>query len=342
MNYQILSPHELVPLLHSANDFLIMDTEFDRATTHWPELCLIQLATHDGIYIVDPKTHDMNLIFDFLRNSLHTKVFHSSAQDIDIFNHLGVSLSPLFDSQIAAHYLGFGRSISYNFLVKHYLNVTLDKTLQKSQWAMRPLSDEQLLYAANDVIYLRDMYPVLKNELIKRNLYSWFCDDMNELSNGTLSIHIPSNAGFKCENQLGIFHALKKWREMVASSTNKPKSHILSNELLTQIVLNKIKTKEALEIVAPALQKENRLDECLTVIMNAAPVPLLSNLTKNQHALFKVMKKKCARLSKDKNIEPMIIATPDTMMGYLKGIYKPTSPWRKKIFWDEFIDVPTD
>ena len=154
--------------LLAQSDFITIDTEFLRETTFWPELCLIQMASPEHEYIVDPmaKGLDLKPFFELMANSAVVKVFHAARQDIEIIFHLGDLLPhPIFDTQVAAMVCGFGDSVSYDQLVQKVKNVHIDKTSRFTDWSRRPLSDKQLDYALADVTHLRDVYLKLKKQL---------------------------------------------------------------------------------------------------------------------------------------------------------------------------------
>ena len=101
--------------------FVTLDTEFIREKTYWPVLCLIQIASPDEAYCIDPLAEDIDLsaLFDLLQNERVVKVFHAARQDLEIFYHLtGQIPMPLFDTQVAAMVCGFGESASYQQLVQ--------------------------------------------------------------------------------------------------------------------------------------------------------------------------------------------------------------------------------
>src|SRR5918993_1102237 len=141
--------------------FIAVDTEFMRETTYWPKLCLIQVASPEQDACIDPMAEGMDLtpLLDILRDESVQKVFHAARQDVEIFNNLGAMPKPLFDTQIAGMAAGFGEQIAYDALVRQMLKIELDKSSPFTDWARRPLSDNQLTYALADVTYLAQLFP---------------------------------------------------------------------------------------------------------------------------------------------------------------------------------------
>src|SRR5918997_5711898 len=148
----------------SLEPFIAVDTEFMRETTYWPKLCLIQVAGPDEASVIDPLAPGLDLkpLLDLLGDETIMKVFHAGRQDVEIFNNLGVIPKPLFDTQVAAMAAGYGEQIAYDALVRQMLREDLDKSSRFTDWARRPLSDNQLTYALADVTHLAKLYPMLR------------------------------------------------------------------------------------------------------------------------------------------------------------------------------------
>src|SRR5207248_11732992 len=133
-------------------------------TTYWPRLCLIQAAAPSAEAVIDPMADGMDLgpFLDVLRDERIEKVFHAARQDVEIFHNLSAMPRPLFDTQIAGMAAGFGEQIAYDALVRQMLKIELDKSSRFTDWARRPLSDNQLTYALADVTHLAELYPQLR------------------------------------------------------------------------------------------------------------------------------------------------------------------------------------
>ena len=111
---------------------------------------------------------------DLLGNPAIIKIMHAPSEDLQVFDVLcGSGPTSLFDTQIAAAFAGYGASISYHALVSAVCGVTLDKSQTRSDWMQRPLSSEQLLYAADDVTYLPAIHAALSEQLRTRGFLTW-------------------------------------------------------------------------------------------------------------------------------------------------------------------------
>ncbi|MCK5478510.1 MAG: ribonuclease D, partial [Methylococcales bacterium] len=136
--------------------WIALDTEFLREKTYYPKFCLLQIATPEWVVCIDPiALSDLSELFSAINDPSITKVLHSCRQDLEIFYQLtGKVTTPVFDTQIAAPLLGFQENPGYAMLVSSFLNVNLSKVHTRTDWSVRPLSEAQIQYAADDVIYL--------------------------------------------------------------------------------------------------------------------------------------------------------------------------------------------
>ena len=113
--------------IQNSAEFVCIDTEFVREKTYYPTLGLVQIATLDDVFAIDPIDSNiyMQPLKELLLNEKIIKVFHACSQDLEIFYNLfAVTPKNLFDTQAGAKFLGFGESISYGKLVEHYLRIT--------------------------------------------------------------------------------------------------------------------------------------------------------------------------------------------------------------------------
>ena len=131
----------------ASSSVLAVDTEFLRERTYRPRLCLIQLATSaDDIAAVDPLAiSDLSPVVELFENPAITKVFHACSQDLEVIDgSLGCVPAPLFDTQLAAAFLGQRMQLGYGGLVEAYTGVRLAKAESLTDWSRRPLDPEQL------------------------------------------------------------------------------------------------------------------------------------------------------------------------------------------------------
>jgi len=227
---------------------ICIDTEFHRETTYYPELALIQISDGDKTFCIDPlPITDFAPFLSLLTNGEVTKVLHASQQDLEIFHHRFNTLpSPVFDTQIAAGLLGYGDQIGYAALIKKELNVDIDKSQTRTDWMKRPLSKDQLQYAASDVYYLAKAYPKIVQQLTSLNRLEWLQGDFSSLclpaqyKVDTQSIWKKVKGNQKLGGaQLAILQALAAWREETAQKRNRPRRRVLPDDALIDIARQK-------------------------------------------------------------------------------------------------------
>lgn len=223
---------------------LAIDTEFMREKTYYAQLCLVQIAAEDIVACVDPLAlPDINPLLDLLYDPGVIKVMHAARQDLEIFFDLRGELPrPVFDTQIAATVLGYSDQIGYANLVQQMLGVNLDKTATRTDWSQRPLSPQQLHYAADDVRYLFQVYQHQQQSLAASGRLAWLQADFDELTALDNYAIEPQRLWKKVRGtqklkgaQLAVLQALAAWREERARKANRPRRWILSDELLSDI-----------------------------------------------------------------------------------------------------------
>lgn len=223
--------------------FVAVDTEFMRETTYWPKLCLIQAATPDDEAVIDPLAPGLDLepFLQILRDESIVKVFHAARQDVEIFHNLKAMPRPLFDTQVAAMAAGYGEQIAYDALVRNMLKIELDKSSRFTDWARRPLTENQLTYALADVTHLAALYPRLKSRLEDEGRVAWVADDMKSLSDPALYDVSPENAWRRLKPRkqapryLSVYRAVAEWREKTAQLRDQPRGRILKDDAIDEL-----------------------------------------------------------------------------------------------------------
>jgi ribonuclease D len=232
--------HELCGLIEKA-PWIAMDTEFLREKTYYSKFCLLQIATPDWVACVDPiALNDLNGLFEVINKPQIVKVFHSCHQDLEILYQLtGAIPAPLFDTQVAAPLLGFQDNPGYAMLVSSLLNINLNKAHTRADWSKRPLTEAEIQYAADDVIYLCKIYQIILQKLDALGRGDWLSDDFKALENPLNYQVQPEHAWLKIRGknkltarQLTVIQALAEWREKTAQTEDRPKSWLIRDEVL--------------------------------------------------------------------------------------------------------------
>jgi ribonuclease D len=240
----------------NSKTLITLDTEFERRYTYFARLSLIQIGVSaEEIYVVDAhKIQDVSAIKKILFNPEIKKVIHSLYQDIEIFYHMFHDVSVnLYDTQSAAEAAGMGRSISYFDLVKHVCNIALNKEMQKCDWMKRPLTEEQIEYAAFDVQFLFKIYDYLEHQLYKYSKIELFKSIMIKHHHvKTYAINYEDawkkvSYQRKSESFDQKMQIFASFREEWASRENVPRGHFLSDQDLIKICENLPSTIVALD-----------------------------------------------------------------------------------------------
>jgi ribonuclease D len=163
--------------------YLGIDTEFRRTTKDNMRLALLQVNDGDEIYLVDTVSiNNPGEYASFLYDNSVIKILHSCKEDLEaVYSWTNKEMLNVFDTQIANSLLKDDYSISYQGLVERELGILLEKKETRSNWLRRPLSDEQLKYAALDVEYLIPLFLEQKKDLIKSSKLEWLHQDIERL-----------------------------------------------------------------------------------------------------------------------------------------------------------------
>ncbi|MDP2903785.1 MAG: ribonuclease D [Methylovulum sp.] len=309
-------------------EWLALDTEFLREKTYYPKFCLLQIATPDWVACIDPiALPELDTLFDAIYNPAIVKVFHSCRQDLEIFYQLTGKLpTPIFDTQVAAPLLGFQDNPGYAMLVSSLLNINLSKAHTRADWSKRPLTEAQIEYAADDVIYLCQIYQLVLQKLTALGRADWLKSDFAELSNPAIYQADPEKAWQKIKGknkltgkQLSIIQTLAQWREKMAQAEDRPKSWLMRDELLFDIAKLQPETVGDLTNVRGISERTvNRygkeLCQLITAAKNRTPIPLhekgrAAKKTQQQEAILDILTALVRIRAEENALNPSILAS---------------------------------
>ena len=229
------------------NDFLLaIDTEFRRIDSYFPELCLIQIAAGNYLECIDVLAiKNLEPLFEKLYDSKTIWVIHSARQDIEALYYLSERIPhTIFDTQIAASLLNYPLQVSYQALTETLQNIYLEKKHTRFDWKTRPLPEDVLQYALDDVKYLLPHYEMLKTELIESKKLQWLSEEVGFLLEQSLyepnfKQIIKKTSGISKIDSKSQKQAINLviWREDTARKENKPRKWIMSDERLIDLSL---------------------------------------------------------------------------------------------------------
>ena len=220
-----------------------LDTEFIKVDTLWPKLGVFQINVNGKVYLLDGTSLDLSAFWQKLF-SAEQNVFHACGEDIDLIYHYAQqkSLKNVFDTQVGMSFLGHGLQVSYQNALKMMLNVDIEKDQTRSDWLARPLSPEQLMYAANDVEYIMQLSNKVKTELSEKHLLDCVLEDCrnltHEIGEETPLAQLYHDVGNyrNSRRQLMQLQQLAVWREQMVKALNQPRSFILKNATMLDMV----------------------------------------------------------------------------------------------------------
>lgn len=356
------TPDQLTAFCKHLSDqtWLALDTEFLREKTYYPLFCLLQIATPERAACIDPiALPSLKPLFEILYDKSITKVFHSCRQDIEVlFQHAGNIPTPIFDTQIAAPYLGYTENISYAGLIKELLNVEISKTLTRTDWSKRPLTSDQINYAADDVIYLSQAYTLLHSKLQTLGRLAWLEKDFNELTQTSLYENAIDqawrrigSAQYLKDDELSIVQSLATWREATAKAENIPRGWLIKDDGLIDLAKRRPANPYEIKTIQSISERIcKRYGETLCKLIHEAqdrapePVDLKkrpAKKTAEQEALFLTLQETIKIKASQHQINPNILANrkdieqlmnQDPQSRLLQG-------WRKELIGDECLNL---
>jgi ribonuclease D len=339
-------------------DVCYIDTEFVREKTYYPVLALIQISTDDTLACIDPLViEDFSPLSELLVNPRLLKVFHSPDQDLEILHQvLNVIPQPIFDTQLAATVLGYQHQISYAELVRLITGTELEKKHTRADWSRRPLTDSELDYAMDDVVYLIPVYKEIQHQLTLKNRWAWIKQDLAALSDPD-SYHVDLDGLWKKlkginklkGNQLEIARQLSVWREQRAQQSDRPKRWILKDEVIIDIARLKPVTIDELSGVRDLGDKliERNGAALLELIENAATVaaedwPILQKikpLSQDQQTIADGLMAICRMVAEQNNLSVSTLTTRKDIEKLI--VNRKGSPllegWRQEMVGDKLL-----
>lgn len=331
MTIQYIDRPEQLPLLCEQirqEPWIALDTEFLREKTYYPKFCLLQIAAPGWVACVDPLAiADLSPLFAAIYDPAIVKVLHSCRQDLEIFFQItGRIPGPIFDTQIAAPLLGFQENPGYAMLVSSFLNINLNKAHTRTDWTQRPLSEDQIQYAADDVIYLCKIYTMMCEQLEKLGRLDWLKSDFALLNDPELYQLSPENAWLKIRGknkltgrQLSILQSLCEWRERTAQAENKPRNWLFPDDMLLELAkLQPVNSTDLGKIRNINERSVNRYGKVLCELIDAArqrpPKPLTEKdragkKTQQHEAVMDVLSAVVRIRAEQNSLNPVILAT---------------------------------
>ncbi len=221
--------------------FLALDTEFMRVDTFYPKAALIQVQDDKNCWLIDPtKITQWQPFANILTNESVLKVLHACSEDLDVFAKLsGEVPRPLMDTQVALAFLGETLAVGYQRMVENWLQISLQKEETRSDWLQRPLTEAQCIYAAADVYYLYQIWPMIQQKLAEKGREVWCREECNQIARlASMPLddefyYLRVKQAWKLsQEKLAVLQNLAAWREQEVRKRNQPRGRLLSDNQL--------------------------------------------------------------------------------------------------------------
>jgi ribonuclease D len=258
------------------------DTEFVGEETYHPRLCLVQVATPERLYLIDPlATGPLDAFWRLLLDPARQVVVHAGREEVRLCRlWSGQAPANLFDLQLAAGLTGLPYPMGHGPLVGQVLGVRLAKGETLTEWRRRPLTPEQVRYAFDDVRYLLRVHERLAQRLKKLDREEWAAEEFARLARtGSIEEQAAGERWRKLKGlgsldrrRLAVVRALYAWREERAAELNRPARTVVRDDLLVEVARRNPTRARDLQVVRGLQHRE--LDAIMAVVQEARALPL--------------------------------------------------------------------
>jgi ribonuclease D len=326
-----------------------LDTEFLRERTFFAQLCLLQVAVGTHAVCADPLAlPSLAALRATMAAQGVRKVLHAARQDLEVLAPQVGPASGLFDTQVAAALTGLPAQIGYADLVQQLLDVSLAKGQTRTDWSRRPLTAAQLAYALDDVRYLLPLHDRLRARLEQLGRWHWFEEEMAELDAAGSFETDPEQAWRRIKGlaeldpaRQALARTLAAWRERRAISADRPRSWILPDAALRDIVLRVPRTSAQLAQISELPEGiRNNSGPQLLALIDAAQLPAqLPPLPARQRPdparveAVRALARLTQQTGEEIGVAPEILATRRELERLVAGVREggPLTGWRREV-----------
>lgn len=257
------------------------DTEFVGEDTYHPSLCLVQVATPDCLYLIDPLTAGpLDAFWQLVVDPARVVVVHAGREEVRLCRlWTGRTPGNLFDLQLAAGLTGLAYPLGHGTLVHQVLGVQLAKGETLTEWRHRPLTSGQIRYAFDDVRYLLPAWQRMAARLEELGRTEWAREEFARLAvnaapeePATEKWRKLRGLGSLDRRRLALVRALYHWREETAARTNRPTRAIIRDDLIIEIARRNPTRERDLHVVRGLPRRD--LDAILETVAAARALPL--------------------------------------------------------------------
>jgi len=262
-----------------------LDTEFVGEKSYHPHLCLVQVATEDALYLIDPLTvGPLDAFWKVVVDPASEVIVHAGREEVRLcFRACGKMPANVVDLQIAAGLAGLTYPLGHGPLVKEVLGIALSKGETLTEWGKRPLTKSQIRYAFDDVRYLLSIWKVLSARLDELGRREWAKEEFARFMAGAQP-QAPDDStasekwrklrgvGGLDRRRLAIVRELFTWREAAAAKHNRPPRTIIRDDLLLEIARRGPTKERDLHVVRGLPRRD--LEAVVQAVQRGRDVPL--------------------------------------------------------------------
>jgi ribonuclease D len=319
----------------ASEDRYALDTEFHRERSYYPRVALVQLAWSSGIALIDPFTVDLRALAEVL-DGPGLAVLHAAQQDLEVLSRsCGTVPSRLFDTQLAAGFLGYATPALGNLLAAE-LQVRLPKGDRLTDWLRRPLTDDQCDYAAADVAHLLALHDKLVAGLDRLGRRTWAEDECEEMRRRPAGPPDPDQAWLRVKDAKalrpparGVAHAIAAWRERRAARIDQPARTVLPDLAILGLAQRPPHTEEELRRTRGVEERHVRGSagrELLAAVREgvAHPIERLpdtgEDLERRLRPAVALVSAWMSQLAREEHIDTALLATRNDLTELLSGV----------------------
>ena len=316
-------------------DRYAIDTEFHRERTYFPQAALLQLAWSDRVVLIDPLALDLKPLATVL-DGPGLCILHAGVQDLEVLDLVcGTVPSTIFDTQIAAGFLGLSNG-SLKSLLDRFCNVSLPKGDRLTDWLKRPLTDDQLRYAAADVEHLLDLTDAIQRDLMAAGRLQWAFEECALLRERPRNRRVPEEAILRIKEarslkgqSFRVASAVAAWRERRAAELDVPVRQVLSDLGVVAVAQSAptdpgqlsglrgvdgrhLRNGAGQEIIT-AVQFGQRMQEDPSRPARSPELP------RHLRPVVSLVTAWISQLARDRNLDPALLATRADVEALLKG-----------------------
>jgi ribonuclease D len=257
------------------------DTEFVGEDTYHPSLCLVQVATPDRLFLIDPlTTGPLDAFWQLVVDPARVVVVHAGREEVRLCRlWTGRTPGNLFDLQLAAGLTGLTYPLGHGTLVQQVLGVQMSKGETLTEWRHRPLTPGQIRYAFDDVRYLLPVWRRLSAKLDKLGRADWAREEFARLAVNAAPEEPAAEKWRKLRGlgsldrrRLAVVRALYNWREETAARTNRPTRSIVRDDLIVEIARRNPTRERDLQVVRGLPRRD--LEAIVQTVAEARVLPI--------------------------------------------------------------------